>query len=146
MRDILLLDDEALVLRSLRRTLARQADWNVEAFENPEQALRRLQSKTFDVVISDYRMPLMDGATFLSEVYALQPRSMRIILSAHADRGALVSAVNEARIFRFMEKPWSDPQLVETLQDAFAVRDEMMENQMLAREARRARVRDYPDS
>ncbi|MEX0731983.1 MAG: response regulator [Aquisalimonadaceae bacterium] len=146
MRDILLLDDEALVLRSLKRLLARQPDWNVEAFEDPYLALRRLQAKSFDVVISDYRMPLMDGAAFLSEVYRLQPRTMRLILSAHADRDALVTAVNEARIFRFMEKPWSEPDLLAVLEEAFAARDEILEDQMLAREARRARSENCPGS
>lgn len=146
MRNILLLDDEDLVLRSLKRTLARHADWNVEAFEDPEQALRRIQAKSFDAVISDYRMPIMDGATFLSEVYRIQPRTMRLILSAHADRDALVNAVNAARIFRFMEKPWSESVLLAALGEAFAARDAMLEDHMLAREARRARDQKMPGS
>ncbi len=137
MRDLMLVDDEPLVLRSLERSFRRKDDCSVETYTNPEEALNRLQTKTFDVIISDYRMPGMTGTEFLRAARELQPRAVRLILSGQADQQALVHAINEAHIFRFLDKPWDEATLDAALQDAYAERDRLMEENLLAGRYRR---------
>ena len=132
MRELLLVDDEPLVLRSLQRSFRRKEDCAVETYTDPEQALARLQTKNFDVIISDYRMPGMNGTEFLRAARELQPRAVRMILSGQADQQALVHAINEAHIFRFLDKPWDEGTLEEALQAAYAERDRLLEESTLA--------------
>jgi DNA-binding NtrC family response regulator len=116
---ILLVDDEPNILSALRRCLASidvgELDGEalkVEAFTSPEQALERSEEQDFDLVISDYRMPSMDGVEFLSAMMELQPAVPRMICSGYADRDAIIAAVNEVQLARFIGKPWTDEELV----------------------------------
>lgn len=140
MRRIMLVDDELNVLKALQRVLTRaMGDVRIEIFDNPKAALARAGEIGFDLVVSDYRMPVMDGVTFLSGVKAVQPDTVRLVLSAQADMQALVEAINRAEIFRFLAKPWDDTELVATLQAALAYRDANLQERRLADEQRVAR-------
>lgn len=140
MRRIMLVDDETNVLKALQRVLARtMSDVRVEIFDDPKAALARAAEMGFDVVVSDYRMPTMDGTTFLAGVKAVQPDSVRLVLSAQADMQALVDAINRAEIFRFLAKPWDDADLVAALQAALERRDAILAERRLADEQRVAR-------
>lgn len=138
MNRIMVVDDEDNILRALRRVLSGN-DQDVELFSNPHEALRRVQVAIFDLIISDYRMPDMDGVHFLCEVKKLQPESMRIIISGHADMQGLLGAINEAEIFRFVSKPWDDYDLQATVQNALLHRSVLVENRRLADQVRRQR-------
>lgn len=138
MNRIMVVDDEDNILRALRRVLSSN-DQDVELFSNPHEALRRVQVAIFDLIISDYRMPDMDGVHFLCEVKKLQPESMRIIISGHADMQGLLGAINEAEIFRFVRKPWDDYDLQATVQNALLHRSVLVENRRLADQVRRQR-------
>lgn len=121
MRRLMLVDDEANVLNSLRRTLNRAlADCHVqiETFDDPRQALERALEADFAVVISDYRMPPMDGVTFLQQFRITQPDAKRLILSASSDAEALLGAINQAAILRYVMKPWDDVDLAIIVRDA----------------------------
>ena len=135
MRRILLVDDEENVLKSLRRLL-RGDEFEVEIFTNPLDALRRVDEVAFDLVVSDYRMPQMDGVVFLKEVRQVQPDAARMILSAYTDLSALLGAINDAQIYRFVSKPWNDQELLITIRQALEHRDLMLENQRLADQVR----------
>ncbi len=117
MSHILLLDDEPNILNALRRciTSGRSKDESdpivVETFTSAAKALARLEEQDFDVVITDYRMPEMDGVEFLQRVIEINPASRRLLMSAYADRSAIVAAINDARIVRFVDKPWDDDNL-----------------------------------
>jgi DNA-binding NtrC family response regulator len=118
MHRILLVDDEPNILNALRRCLASidvgELDGEalkVEAFTSPEQALERSEEQDFDLVISDYRMPGMDGVEFLTAMMDLQPAVPRMICSGYADRDAIITAVNEVQLARFIGKPWVDEEL-----------------------------------
>ena len=118
---VLLVDDESNILSALRRSLAaidaRRLDGDAltfELFTSPEAAIARADEQDFDLVISDYRMPSMNGVEFLRRVTEIQPAVPRMIVSGFADRDAIIAAVNEVHLTRFLEKPWND----ETLRDA----------------------------
>ena len=93
-------------------------------------------SYPIDLVISDYRMPEMDGASFLTQVKEVQPDSARMILSACTDMQGIVRAINDAGIFRFVSKPWSDADLKVSILQVLAHRDLLLENRRLANELR----------
>ncbi|WP_290650453.1 response regulator [Aquisalimonas sp.] len=128
----MLVDDEALVLRSLVRSLRRMDECICEMYTSAPEALNRMRTKTFDVVVSDYRMPEMSGVEFLGAARELQPRAVRMILSGHADLHALVGAINDARIFQFLEKPWEESRLMAALSRAFEERDRLLEEGVYA--------------
>lgn len=139
MKRMLIVDDENNVLRALRRTLQRAfagEDLHLETFDDPRLALERLGNTMFDLVISDFRMPPMDGVTFLKRVRQLQPDSVRLILSASTDFDALMSALNEAEIFRYLTKPWDDDNLVATVRLGLTRHEQLLEDRRLADEAR----------
>lgn len=115
---VLIVDDEPNILSALRRCLARidvtlldGEPLKVEAFTSPEAAIERCEEQDFDIVMSDYRMPEMNGVEFLTQIMESQPTAPRIIISGYADRTALIAAVNDAQLTRFIEKPWDDEAL-----------------------------------
>lgn len=141
---IILVDDEQNILNALRRLFASPSSqdaggqkYEVEIFISPQQALRRAEEGVvFDLVISDYRMPEMDGVAFLKAFRSIQPNAERLILSGYADLDALVGAINEAQIFRFITKPWHDYELKSAVALALAHRDLLRDNQRLADQVR----------
>lgn len=142
MRRLLLLDDEINVLNALQRTLRQcfpAEDLRIESFTDPEQALLRSGEMLFDVVVSDYRMPAMNGVDFLKMIKGIQPDAVRLVLSASTEFTTVMEAVNQAEVFRYIAKPWQVEELTRTLELAFARRDQALEAQRLADEARAQR-------
>ena len=141
MHRIMLVDDEENILNALRRLFAAgDRKIQVETFVSPHAALARAkEGVAFDAVISDYRMPEMDGVVFLREFIKEQPHAVRLILSGYADLDALVGAINEAQIYRFISKPWHDIELRAAVAQALAHHDLLLENQRLADEVRAQR-------
>lgn len=139
MNRILLVDDEQNILNALRRVLmggvvvdGEDEAVKVETCNTPAEALKLAEVMPFDLVISDYRMPGMGGVDFLKAFRKIQPNAARMILSGYADLSALVGAINEAEIFRFINKPWNDYDLKLAITQALAYRKLIMENQRLA--------------
>ncbi len=121
------------------------ADVVVETFTSPLRALERAEEEDFSLIISDYRMPEMDGVEFLSRVIELQPGVARMILSGYADRDAIGVAINETRILRFFGKPWDDAKLRRTVADLLCHHREHLEatareDRLLGRERMRRRL------
>ncbi|MEO8460780.1 MAG: response regulator [Dokdonella sp.] len=117
---VLLVDDEPNILSALRRCLSFMVDVIddavvFETFTSPLNALARLEEEDFDLIIADYRMPEMSGVKFLSRAIEGQPGIARMILSGYADRDAIVEAINETQISRFLGKPWDDVELRSTV-------------------------------
>lgn len=146
MSRILIVDDEEPILHSLRRLLravpCRSGDVTfpieMELFADPLAALERARHTGFDLFMTDYRMPMMDGIEFLRQVKAIQPDSARVILSGYADLNALMRAVNEVGIERFIAKPWNDYELITALAQCLSARALTLENRRLADLARLA--------
>jgi response regulator RpfG family c-di-GMP phosphodiesterase len=145
MAKLLIVDDEPNVLNALRRMCLNRAaapaipDPDVVTFTSPLQALEYVREHPVDLVISDYRMPEMDGAAFLTRVRELQPFSARIIISAYTDIDGIMRAINDAGIFQFVSKPWSDHDLKTAIVQVLAHRALLVENHQLANELRRQR-------
>ncbi|WP_176632536.1 HD domain-containing phosphohydrolase [Desulfolutivibrio sulfoxidireducens] len=114
---LLFVDDEANILDTFRRGLRKR--FTVETALGAQEGLRVLQScGPFAVVVSDLKMPKMDGIQFLSQVRELSPTTVRIMLTGHAALEAAIAAVNEGHVFRFLTKPCDIGTLIKTLEAA----------------------------
>jgi len=144
MHRILLVDDEPGVLHALARLLRHTPllvggeRWRVQVdcFSVPHEALASAAEVAYELVISDYRMPGMDGVALLRRMRELQPEAARVILSGYTDLNGLIGAINEARIERFVAKPWNDFELVSALAQILEIRALRMDNEALADRAR----------
>lgn len=133
---ILFVDDEPNVLRALER-LFMDEEYTLLKADSGEEGLRLLQeNEPIPLVVSDYRMPGMNGVEFLKTVYERWPDSVRIVLSGYADTAAVVAAINEGHIYKFIPKPWNDDELRVTIAKAVEVYFLRRENTHLTEELR----------
>lgn len=143
MTRIMLVDDEYSVLSSLRRCIhlmprnTFDGEVLVETFDRPQVALARARECEFDLVISDWRMPEMNGLTFLAELIALQPNIERLVLSAHSEFRAEVKEITRLKIFHFISKPWNNDILCALLRLALDHRRQLLANQPPTRQQRK---------
>lgn len=126
---LLFVDDEQNILSALRR-LFRQEGYRILLASSAQEALSTLAQEAVDVVVSDMRMPEMDGAEFLKRVSATWPNTVRILLTGFSDLSSTVTAVNEGQIYRYVSKPWEDADLKLTVTQA-------LERKFLAEERQR---------
>lgn len=111
---ILLVDDDSNVLSGYRRILTRE--FHLETASGGEQALKLVaENGPYAVVVSDMRMPGMDGIELLSKVKVQSPNTVRVMLTGNADMETAVEAINEGAIFRFLVKPCSKETMSKTL-------------------------------
>ncbi|UGQ47801.1 EAL domain-containing protein [Massilia endophytica] len=117
-RTLLLVDDEPSVLSSLER-LFRREGYRILSAGSGKQGLELLASNDVQVVISDQRMPEMQGTEFMARAKELYPDTVRMILSGYADLTSVKDAINRGAVYKFLSKPWDDDELRETVRDAF---------------------------
>ena len=111
---ILLVDDDSNILDGYRRSLGHE--FLIETAMGGEQALKlAADNGPYSVVVSDMRMPKMDGIQLLSKIKAQSPDTIRIILTGNADIDTAINAINEGSIFRFLNKPCSREVMAKTL-------------------------------
>ena len=131
MRRLLFVDDEAMVLSGLRRALhGMRQEWNMEFVESAAAALQALDQAQYDAIISDMRMPVMDGAELLEQVKQRHPDVIRVVLSGQSSREAIFRSIAPAH--QFLSKPCDPQELVTRLGQAFSMRD-LLSNQSLKR-------------
>jgi DNA-binding NtrC family response regulator len=109
---IALVDDEEMVITSIKAYLGLQTDFTVRGFTDPEEAARFLTESPVDVVVSNYRMPRMNGIQLLARVKQAQPEASRVLLTGCADHQCAITAINEVGLFQYLEKPWENDQLL----------------------------------
>ena len=114
---ILFVDDEKNILSSLKRLFRPLID-NIIIAESGAEALQLLNSTAVDIVVSDMRMPEMDGAQFLEQVAQKWPDTIRILLTGYADISSTIDAINKGSIYRYISKPWEDNDIRLTVQHA----------------------------
>ena len=107
--NILLVDDEEDNLSLLYRTL--RGAYNLDRSTSPLKALDMMDEKDYQLVISDHKMPEMDGVEFLKRASEKHPDMMRILLTAYSDANILIDAINYAKIYRYVKKPYNPEEL-----------------------------------
>lgn len=127
---LLLVDDEPNVIKSLKRLFV-DSNYTIMTASSGEEGLQVMDSQPADLVVSDYRMPGMTGVEFLSRVRTKYPDTVRIILSGYADISAIVEAINDGGIYRFIAKPWNDQELVTSVMRAVEQHNLKKENSRL---------------
>lgn len=113
---LLCVDDEANILSALRR-LFRPQGYRVLTAGSGAEGLEILAREAVDLVISDMRMPEMDGARFLAQARAHHPDTVRILLTGYADMESTVAAINDGQITRYITKPWNDAEVLLTVRE-----------------------------
>lgn len=123
---ILFVDDEQRILDGLRRMLRpMRKEWETSFASNGKEALEKLAEGEFDVVVSDMRMPGMDGAELLETVMKLYPRTVRIILSGHSDIEMVLKSVGPSH--QYLTKPTSPEELQATINSVFALKNMLLD-------------------
>lgn len=107
---LLIVDDEASILNSLKRLL-RPEKYEIDITTSPQEALGWLKIKKYSLIVSDQRMPDMEGTVFLEQAKALAPDTVRILLTGYADMQAAIDAINRCAVYRFLTKPWNDEEI-----------------------------------
>lgn len=114
---VLIVDDEDMVITSLRAFLRLETDYYVEGITDPEEAAKYLEGNAVDVVVSDYLMPKLNGIQLLGRAKQIQPEATRILLTGHADKQSAIQAINEVGLYQYIEKPWENAQLLRLIQN-----------------------------
>lgn len=128
---VLLVDDEQSILSALKRTFRPQG-YRLLTATSAEAGLDILASAEVDLVISDMRMPGMNGAQFLAQVRQQWPATMRILLTGYSEIGSTISAINDGGIHHYLAKPWEDRELLMTV--AHALEEQQLRKQKMALE------------
>ncbi|MDD4964010.1 MAG: response regulator [Gallionella sp.] len=116
---LLLIDDEERILRSLRMLFFTQ--YNVKMTTDPQDAIRILREEKVHVIISDQRMPVMQGSELLRIARETSPATMRILLTGYSDLNASIASVNEGEVFRYLLKPWLGDEVKKVVAEAVSI-------------------------
>lgn len=127
---VLFVDDEQAILNSLKR-LSRSCDWQVDFALSGDEALELAEQHSYDVVVSDMRMPEMSGADFLFHMKTRYPDTVRILLTGYSDISALERVVNESGVHNYLTKPWNEFMLQEVVENGFKYAETERERQRL---------------
>lgn len=122
---ILYVDDEENNLFSFKAVF--RLKYNVLTAISGDEAMKVLSEKNVQIIITDQRMPEMTGVEFLEKVLEKYPDPMRILLTGYADMNAVIEAVNKGKIFHYLNKPWNEQELDDTIQKAYQKYLEKME-------------------
>lgn len=113
---IMFVDDEERILRSLRMMFKSQ--YNVKTTTDGNEALDIIKRDKVHVIVSDQRMPLMQGVDLLRAVKDASPNTMRLLLTGYSDLSAVIGSINEGEIFRYISKPWNPDDIRSTIEKA----------------------------
>ncbi|MHC4133978.1 MAG: PP2C family protein-serine/threonine phosphatase [Planctomycetota bacterium] len=129
--DVLVVDDEPGILRAVTRVLTGTTDLDVETTEDPREAIAILREGPPKVLLTDYQMPELSGLDVLREARRSAPDTIRVLLTGHADRAAIIDAINVGRIFRYVAKPWSNENLTAVIREALQAHQAQRDRQSL---------------
>ena len=114
MLTVLIVDDESFLLQALSAVLEDTA-FVVLTATSADDGIKELERQPIDIVISDYRMPNIDGVDFLAHVATVQPKASRVLMTAFADLSTTLRAINDAHIEHLLHKPITGEQLLGVL-------------------------------
>ncbi len=129
---VMLVDDEPGISKAIQRILRREG-LNILTAQSGPQALDMLKNREtmISLIISDHRMPEMTGAQFLSQARKIVPDAIRFLLTGYSEMDAIIQAVNQGRIHRYLTKPWQDDDLLLQVRQALEQFELTMENKRL---------------
>ncbi len=111
-KHIIVVDDEPIMLSTLKMLLNLEGFENVEYFDSPVTALESVKKCPPDLILSDFMMPQKNGIEFLSEAKEICPDASMILLTGYADKENAIKAINEVGIYKYIEKPWDNEDLL----------------------------------
>lgn len=114
---ILFVDDEEHNLTSFKASFRRK--YHIETAISGHDAIALLEQKDVDIIITDQRMPKMTGVEFLEHIIPIHPDPVRVLLTGYTDMTAVIDAINKGKIFHYLNKPWNESELDETIQKAY---------------------------
>ena len=120
---VYVVDDDRLVTTSLSTALQLETDWAVTAYNSAVDALAAMATAPADVVLSDLKMPGLDGIAFLKQVRARTPTAVLLLLTGYADKESAVAAINEVGLWQYVEKPWDTADLILKVRQGLERRD-----------------------
>ena len=106
---VVIVDDEEMVITSVRAFLSLETEYDIHGFTDPEEAVRFLETSPADVIVSDYLMPKMNGIQLLGKAKQLQPEAARVLLTGHADKQSAIQAINEVGLFNILRSRGTTP-------------------------------------
>ncbi len=129
---ILVVDDEADVVRSVKDLL--RLDYNVLGTTHAEEAVKLMQEQEVDVVMTDQRMPVMTGVELLSKLKGPYPEATRLLFTGYADLRAVIEAINQGNVYRYITKPWDPDELQTIIREACERHDLIVQKRLLTDE------------
>ncbi|MBN2763751.1 MAG: response regulator, partial [Bacteroidales bacterium] len=114
--NILYVDDEISNLNIFKNTFRR--NYNIFTAETAQEGIRIMENQNIDLILTDQRMPEMTGVDFLKSIMVKYPHPNRILITAYTDFDALKDAVNEAKIFQYIQKPWEEREIQQVIDSA----------------------------
>jgi DNA-binding NtrC family response regulator len=129
---ILVIDDEQGILKAVKRTLKR-LPCETTISNSPKEALEIVKESKppFSLIISDQRMPEMEGSAFLEKTKKISPYSVRFLITGYTDMDALIEAINKGGIHRFIAKPWDDEDFLQIITEGLKQYELVLENKRL---------------
>jgi len=138
-RKILFVDDERHNLTAFRATF--RHDYQVTTALSAEEAMELIHTDTFDLVISDQRMPKISGVELLSYVFETNPDTLRMVITGYSDLQAIIDAVNHGKIYQYISKPWKSEEMKLIIDQAFEYQDLQRSNARLQAEKEELEIR-----
>lgn len=116
---VLIVDDEIMITQTLTQLVELMLEVEVHSFNDPMAVVQSgiLQEKNFDVVISDFMMPKLNGIQFLKAVKEVQPDIVPILLTGYSDKENAIKSINEIGLYYYLEKPWDNSEIIKVLQN-----------------------------
>lgn len=136
---ILIVDDEENILNALKR-LFRKENYQILTSKSGEEGLKILDEQEVDLIISDLKMPFMNGVEFLSKAKEKDPSALRIMLTGHADLQSVLDAIDKGQVYRFLLKPWDDEELRMSIKHAIDFHRLQKENKALAQTVKKQNI------
>lgn len=136
--NLLVIDDEPSILSALKRQFRR--NYQVYIANSAEEGLELMKTHPIQVIISDQRMPGMNGTAFFDQVKTNYPNAIRLLLTGYADIQAVIEAINDGNIYRYITKPWDPAELDTIVRGAFERHDLIVRNEELVAKLQQANV------
>lgn len=114
---ILIIDDEIEVLNSIQRILSNKKI-EITTCDKPKNAMNLIESKKFDIIISDQKMPNFSGVDILKHAKKVSSRIVTILMTGYQDISTIIEAINEANIYKYIKKPWNNNELINIINNA----------------------------